>query len=174
MAIETGEGEGNMGSGAAEGPLDDGVLSGLHPTREDHAVAPILDSFNWSECLAGVDDVDWYVVAFRSVRAGNADDAILYELDGRAHEEAIAHTGLLHYFGGELDAERRCLSFCVWEDRTRAIEAAGLPRHREAIDAAVRMYDSYVLERYRLTARDGHVEFEQIEPPQQSEALSRA
>jgi hypothetical protein len=168
------EEESAMGGGRSEEPLDEGILHGLRPIREDHAVAPILDSFNWSECLRGVDEVDWYVVAFRSVRAANADDALLYELDERAHEEAISHTGLLHYFGGELDAGRRCLSFCVWEDRTRAVEAAGLPRHREAIDAAVRMYHSYVLERYRLTVRDGNVAFDQIEPPQQSEALSRA
>jgi len=34
------------------------------------------------------------------------------------------------------------------------------------------MYDSYVLERYRITAGGGEVAIEQIEPPQQSEALS--
>jgi hypothetical protein len=151
-----------------------GVLSGLRATRDDYAVAPIIDSFNWSECLRAVDRADWYMVAFRSVRSDDSDDRLLYELDALAHEEAIAHTGLLHYFGGELDAERRCLSFCVWEDRTRAAEAAGLPRHRDAIGAAVSMYDSYVLERYRITARGGDVAIEEIEPPQPSEALSRS
>jgi hypothetical protein len=163
-----------MGEGAAGARPGDGILRGLRPIRDDYAVAPILEAFNWSECLRGVEGVDWYVVAFRSVRAGDVDDALLFELDERAHEEALSHTGLLHYFSGELDAERRCVSFCVWEDRSRAVEAAGLPRHRDAIDVAVRMYDSYVLERYRLTSRDGDVEFEQIEPPQQSEALRRA
>jgi hypothetical protein len=150
------------------------VLEGLRPTREDYAVAPLLESFNWAECLASVEDANWYVVAFRSVRSGDADDQLLYELDARAHEEAIAHEGLLHYFSGELDADRRCVSFCVWESRTRAAEAAELPRHRDAIEAATRMYDSYVLERYRIIARDGKVALEEIEPPQQSEALSRA
>jgi hypothetical protein len=150
------------------------VLDGLRPLRADYAVAPILESFNWVECLGSVEHADWYMVAFRSVRSGDADDRLLYELDGLAHEEAIAHTGLLHYFGGELDADRRCLSFCVWEDRTRAVEAAGLPRHRDAIGAAVSMYDSYVLERYRITARGGDVAIEEIEPPQPSDALSRS
>jgi hypothetical protein len=159
---------GEAGEGAGR------VLDGLCPTREDYAVAPILESFNWAECLGSVEDADWYLVAFRSVRAEQADDRLLYELDALAHEEAIAHTGLLHYFGGELDADRRCLSFCVWEDRARAAEAAGLPRHRDAIGAAVTMYDSYVLERYRITARGGKVAIEEIEPPQPSEALSRA
>jgi hypothetical protein len=147
------------------------ALDGLRPTREDYAVAPILESFNWAECLGSVEDADWYMVAFRSVRSLDADDRLLYELDALAHEEAIAHTGLLHYFGGELDADRRCVSFCVWEDRTRAAEAAGLPRHKDAIGAAVSMYDSYVLERYRITTHGGKFAIEEIERPQPSEAL---
>jgi hypothetical protein len=164
-----------MGQGVNEtGGRGGHVLDGIHPIREDYAVAPIIDSFNWSECLASVEDAQWYLVAFRSIRARDADDTVLYALDALAHDEAIAHTGLLHYFGGELDAERRCLSFCLWEDRVRAAEAADLPRHRDAIEAAVRMYDSYVLERYRVTARGGHVVIEEIEPPQPSEALSNA
>jgi hypothetical protein len=158
-------------SEAGEGA--EGVLNGLRPTREDYAVAPILESFNWAECLGSVQEADWYMVAFRSVRSGDADDRLLHELDAFAHEEAIAHTGLLHYFAGELDADRRCLSFCVWEDRTRAAEAAGLPMHRDAIGAAVSMYDSYVLERYRLHAHGGEIVIEEIEPPQPSEALSQ-
>lgn len=149
------------------------ALDGLRPTREDYAVAPIVEAFNWAECLGSVEDADWYMVAFRSVRSVDADDKLLYELDAHAHEEATAHSGLLHYFGGELDAERRCVSFCVWEDRTRAAEAAGLPRHRDAIGAAVSMYESYVLERYRITAHGGEVTIEEIEPPQPSEAISR-
>jgi hypothetical protein len=163
-----------VAGGRTDEPLDAGILDGLHAIREDYAIAPILESFNWGACLGSVENADWYMVAFRSVRAGDADDRLLYELDGLAHQEAIAHTGLLHYFGGELDADRRCLSFCVWEDRARAVEAAGLPRHRDAIGAAGRMYESYVLERYRITARGGKVAIEEIEPPQPSDALSRA
>jgi hypothetical protein len=150
------------------------VLDDLRPIREDYAIAPILESFNWAECLASADGADWYLVAFRSVRNQHADDRLLYELDARAHEEAISHTGLVHYFGGELDAQRRCLSFCVWEDRERAAAAAALPKHRDAIGAAVTMYDSYVLERYRITASGGTVAIDEIEPPQPSEALSDA
>jgi hypothetical protein len=150
------------------------ILEDLRPIREDYAVAPILESFNWSECLSSVEGADWYLVAFRSVRNQHADDRLLYELDARAHEEAISYTGLVHYFGGELDAERRCLSFCVWEDRERAAAAAALPKHRDAIGAATTMYESYVLERYRITASGGEVAIEEIEPPQQSEALSDA
>jgi hypothetical protein len=159
------------------GEADEGagqVLGGLRPIRDDYAVAPILESFNWEECLRSAEGADWYLVAFRSVRNAEADDRLLYELDARAHEEAISHTGLVHYFGGELDAERRCLSFCIWEDRDRAAAAAALPKHRDAIDAAVSMYDSYVLERYRISARGGEVAIEEIEPPQPSEALSDA
>jgi hypothetical protein len=61
-----------------------------------------------------------------------------------------------------------------WEDRTRAAEAAALPRHRDAIEVATQMYDSYVLERYRLTSGADSIELEEIEPPQPSEAVGRA
>lgn len=163
-----------MGGGRTGGPPQGGVLDGLRPTREDYAVAPITESFNWRDCLADVDRADWYLVAFRSVREEAADERRLEDLDEAAHQEAISRSGLLHYFSGELDEERRCLSFCVWEDRTRAVEAAGLPLHREAIDAAGSMYRSYVLERYRITVRAGDVEIGQIEPPQLSAVVDRS
>ncbi len=35
------------------------VLQDLRPIREDYAIAPILESFNWAECLASADDADW-------------------------------------------------------------------------------------------------------------------
>ena len=53
------------------------VLDDLRPIREDYAIAPILESFNWAECLGSVEGADWYLVAFRSVRNGDADDRLL-------------------------------------------------------------------------------------------------
>jgi hypothetical protein len=148
-----------------------GPFAALAPLRRDYAVLPIEQGFNWGECLASVERGEWYVVSFRSVRRSDSDDALLEEFDRRAFAEASRQSGLLCYFIGELDDERRCLSMCVWEDRTRAGEAAMLPEHTAAIAIAGATYTSFVLERYRLTKRDGSVELVEIEPPQRSLAV---
>jgi hypothetical protein len=148
-----------------------GPFAQLVPLGRDYAVEPIEQAFNWGECLASVESGEWYVVAFRSVRRFDSDDAMLDEFDRRAFAEASRHSGLLRYFSGELDDERRCLSMCIWEDRTRAGEAALLPEHTAAIAIARAMFSSYVLERYRLTKRAGSVELVEIEPPQRSTAV---
>ena len=114
------------------------------------------------------------MVAFRSVRNGDADDRLLYELDARAHEEAISHTGLVHYFGGELDAERRCLPSA--SGRTgiappppppcRSTEMPSKPRPRCTTRTCSSDTGSpRAVERSRS---------KEIEPPQPSEALADA
>jgi hypothetical protein len=143
----------------------------LVPVAIDYAVRPIREAFNWEACLAAVDRGEWYVVAFRSVGRPEADEALLDEMDGRALAEASSFTGLLHYFSGSMDVDRRCLSMCVWESRRRARKAAALPEHLGAVGIADATYTNYVLERYRLTKRDGAVELAEIEPPQRSRAV---
>ncbi|HEY7401254.1 MAG TPA: hypothetical protein VH989_10220 [Actinomycetota bacterium] len=147
------------------------LFDGLRPRSPDYAVQGIWEGFNWRDCLGSIEEGEWYVVAFRSVRRPEADDPLLYRLDERALAEARAYGGLLHYFSGELDDERRCLSMCVWESRERAREGASLPAHSEAIGISGATYTSYVLERYRLTKRDGTVELVELEPPQHSVAV---
>jgi hypothetical protein len=148
-----------------------GPFGGLVPLDASYARLPIAQAFNWSECLASVEHGEWYVVSFRSVRRLGSDDALLEEFDRRAFAEASGHSGLSCYFIGEMDDERRCLSMCVWEDRARAGEAALLPEHTAAVAIAGATYTSYVLERHRLTKRDGSVELVEIEPPQRSLAV---
>ena len=69
---------------------------------------------------------------------------------------------------GETNEQRECLSFCLWETREQAIEAAGAASHRSAAEISVRMYESYVLERYWLkkvlSARGEGLIFELIQP----------
>ena len=143
----------------------------LVPVASDYAARPIDQAFNWEACLATVDRGEWYVVAFRSIRRTDADEDLLDEMDERAFAEASSFSGLLHYFSGTMDDERRCLSMCVWEDRQHAREAAALPEHLGAIGIADATYSNYVLERYRLTKREGAVELAEIEPPQASRAV---
>jgi hypothetical protein len=138
------------------------------PIYPDYATRPIQDGFSWSSSLAGCAFERLYLVVFRSVRRPSADLDLLREHDDRAYEQALQSGGLLRYFKGEANEERECLSFCLWETRRQAIEAAGASSHRSAADISVRMYESYVLDRYWLkkvlTAWEERLIFEPIRP----------
>ena len=140
----------------------------ISPIYSDYATRPIQDGFSWSSALAGCAFERLYLVVFRSVRRPSADLDLLREHDDRAHEKALQSGGLLRYFKGEANEQRECLSFCLWETREQAIEAAGAASHRSAAEISVRMYESYVLDRYWLrkvvTTREERLIFEPIGP----------
>lgn len=144
-----------------------GACQGISPIRPDYATRPIRDGFSWSSSLAGCAFDRLYLVVFRSVRRADADLELLREHDERAHEMARRSGGLLRYFKGEANERGECVSFCLWETRDQAVEAAGAPAHRSAATISARMYESYVLERYWLekaaTARGDGLVFEPIE-----------
>lgn len=127
----------------------------LLPASPNYVTLPIGQAFTWVDCLAGVEAGDWYLVVFRSVRRASADTALLLAYDDRAHEEARGATGLLHYFKGELNERRECLSFCLWQSKTAARAAAALPLHRAATLLVDEMYHSYRLERYEVRKHAG-------------------
>ena len=60
----------------------------LKPLTPEYAMLPILEGFNWVECLAGVDAAQLYLVIFRSVRRETADPVRLKEYDDLAYAEA--------------------------------------------------------------------------------------
>jgi hypothetical protein len=140
----------------------------ISPIYPDYATRPIQDGFSWSSSLAGVAFERLYLVVFRSVRRPSADIDLLREHDDRAYEKALQSGGLLRYFKGEANEQRECLSFCLWETRGQAMRAAGAASHRSAAEISVRMYESYVLERYWLkkvlSARGEGLIFELIQP----------
>jgi hypothetical protein len=140
----------------------------IRPIYPDYATRPIQDSFNWSSSLAGCVFDRLYLVVFRSVLRPSADLDLLREHDDRAYEEALESGGLLRYFKGEANKLGECLSFCLWKTRRQAIEATGTASHRSAADISVRMYESFMLERYWLkkvvSAREERLIFEPIEP----------
>src|SRR5215211_5194722 len=122
----------------------------ISPIYQDYATRPIHDGFSWSSSLAGCAFERLYLVVFRSVRRPSADLELLREHDDRAYEQALESGGLLRYFKGEANERGECLSFCLWERREQAIEAASSASHRSAAALSRRMYESYVLERYWL------------------------
>ena len=130
----------------------------LTPVDPGYATLPVDQGFNWTECLAGVDQGRWYLVAFRSKRRPDADEGRLLAHDEEAFLEAEARTGLQRYFRGELDRDRNCLSLCVWDRRRQAKRASELPSHRVASALTYEMYLWYRVERFMLLKRAGSVQ----------------
>ncbi|HEX2739443.1 MAG TPA: hypothetical protein VHM69_03270 [Rubrobacter sp.] len=137
------------------------------PIYPDYATRPIQDGFSWSS-LSGCDFDRLYLVVFRSVLRPSADLDLLREHDDRAYEEALNSGGLLRYFKGSANERGECLSFCLWESREQARNAAGAASHRSAASLTGQMYESYVLDRYWLkkvvTALGERLIFEPIQP----------
>src|SRR5215217_7463883 len=131
-------------------------ISSKHP---DYATRPIQTGFDWS-ALYGCSFGRLYLVVFRSVRRPDADLVLLREHDDRAYEEALTSGGLLRYFKGHANERGECLSFCLWETREQAREAADAASHRSAAGLSVQMYLSYRLERYLLKKEGEKLVFE--------------
>ena len=122
----------------------------LAPTGPDYATLPIHQAFDWSAVARPTDEGEWYLVVFRSVRKATAPEDRLTWYDDRAHEEAAASPGFVHYFKGPLTERRECLSFCLWTSRPEARTASAQPLHREAVQLIKESYDSYTLEFCRV------------------------
>jgi len=122
------------------------ALPGLAPVSESYASLPVADAFNWADGATELDNGEWYLVAFRSVRAEGANEAKLDEYDERAHEEAAASPGFIHYLKGPRSADGTCMSFCLWQSRADARAAAGKPHHVNAVSLLEEMYETYTLE----------------------------
>jgi heme-degrading monooxygenase HmoA len=137
-------------------------FASLAPTGGGYATLPIAEAFTWDRSTRGLEPGEWYLVAFRSVLSPTADHAVLWEHDRRAHQEARRQPGFVHYFHGEPNERRQCLSFCLWESRPHAREAAKGSAHLEAVALVAEMYESYVLEFHwvRKRQRATGLEFE--------------
>jgi hypothetical protein len=114
---------------------------------------------------------DFYVVSFRSQLKPDADPERLFELDAFSHQEAMASGGLLKYWYGVKDPNRRNLATCMllvranevlltkitgfWETRQHARDGGRGPWHAKARAAAGIWYESIVFKTYVLTIADG-------------------
>ena len=138
----------------------------LEPISDAYASMPIAFAFDWTDVAAHLGDGEWYMVAFRSIRRIDANDARLCAYDERAHLEAAAAPGFVFYFRGPAASDRSCLSFCLWDSRTEARAAAGRPNHVEAVSLLNEMYESYNLEFVRVTGHAGQpLRFEPYDRP---------
>ena len=133
------------------------LLQHLAPVSERYADLPVAEAFNWQDASAELGDGDWYLVAFRSIRRPDADEARLTLFDELAHQEAAASSGFVHYFKGPAATDGSCLSFCLWQTRADARVAAGRPEHVRAVSLISEMYASYTLEFHRVAREAGGV-----------------
>ena len=139
----------------------------LAPVSDRYARLAVADAFTWSACSDAIGTGEWYLVAFRSVRRPDADEARLTAFDDRAHAEATDCAGFVHYTKGPTTADGSCLSFCLWSSRHDARAAAGKPAHAEAALLVHEMYDSYRLEFLRVWKTDPRaaLQFEPFDQP---------
>ena len=131
------------------------AFAALAPCRRRTRTCPSRQAFDWSRVGRQLGAGEWYLVAFRSIRRLDADEARLTEFDDRAHHEAQRRPGFVHYFKGPAEADRSCLSFCLWTSRAEARAASGRPAHIEAVSVINEMYERYTLEFLRVTGREG-------------------
>jgi hypothetical protein len=131
------------------------AFAALAPVSEAYAHLPVAEAFDWSRVGRQLGTGEWYLVAFRSIRRLDANEVRLAEFDERAHQEAQSSPGFVHYFKGPAEADRSCLSFCLWTSRAEARAASGRPAHIEAISVINEMYERYTLEFLRVTGRKG-------------------
>jgi hypothetical protein len=134
----------------------------ISPRHPDYATLSIKDGFDWAPLSCCLFE-RLYLVVFRSLRRPEADLDLLNEHDDRAYEEALASGGLLRYYKGYANERGECLSFCLWETREQARQAADAASHRSATGLSARMYLSYTLDRYWLEKVGEKLVFEPIQ-----------
>ena len=133
----------------------------LGPVSDRYATLSVADAFTWDACADEVAPGEWYMVAFRSVRRPEVDEARLSAHDDWAHTEAMGAPGFVHYFRGPTQDDGRCMSFCLWDSRAQARAAAGQPSHMEAVAITHEAYAEYTLEFHRVTRlAEGGFQFE--------------
>jgi hypothetical protein len=100
------------------------ALTIFQPIRDDYAIAEYTKSFNFEEVIKNFKSLakdqgykwkttDFYVVTFRSQLKPDAEPERLFELDAFSHQEAMASGGLLKYWYGVKDHNRRNLATCM-------------------------------------------------------------
>jgi len=131
----------------AGSPFD---LQRLAPVSDRYATMPVADAFTWDACLSDIAPGEWYMVAFRSTRRVDADEARLTAYDDWAHTEAVDAPGFVQYFKGPANGRGECMSFCLWTSRAEARAASGRPAHVAAAALTFESYAQYRLEFHRV------------------------
>ncbi|KAF1994350.1 hypothetical protein P154DRAFT_567421 [Amniculicola lignicola CBS 123094] len=146
------------------------ALTALKPVRPDYATASYTSALNFPTILSLVrgfaadegytwKEVSFYVVVFRSKLKESSDGDWLYRLDFESHGEACERGGLLKYWFGKVDGERKNLATCFWHSREHARLGGLGPWHKKARAAGRELYDYINFSTHRFTILDGAVDF---------------
>lgn len=130
------------------------ALMSLRNLGDHYRQSSYETALNWAEvkvklqALAEDAGIVWkaqnfYVVEFRSTLKENIDVPLLYRLDKQSHQEAAESGGLLKYWYGTPDSERRNLATCeclCWVRQTplTSIQACGGTRKTRSTALKVR------------------------------------
>lgn len=142
------------------------ALTTLAPATAEYAITKYQDAIDWSSVmsrlrsLAHRDDYTWtrhefYVVDFRSKLMRDIDSDLLFKLDKLSHVEATQSGGLLKYWYGVPDGDRRNSRQGVWRSKQDAINGGTGPWHRQARAIIPKMYEEIDVRGVRLTIDDG-------------------
>ncbi|KAL1797892.1 hypothetical protein ACET3X_004498 [Alternaria dauci] len=142
------------------------ALTALKPATPAYATVPYLLALNFSDVLAllrtltAQEQYEWketafYVVVFRSQLKEGIDQEWLYRLDEESHREACESGGLLKYWFGKGNEDRRNLATCFWHSREDAYKGGLGPWHKKARAAGRDLYETIVFSTYRFIVKDG-------------------
>ncbi|KAJ4290565.1 hypothetical protein N0V90_010782 [Kalmusia sp. IMI 367209] len=145
------------------------ALTALKPLDPNYATAPYIASLDFPTVLSLVrllsqqlnhtwKSTTFYVVIFRSKLKADIDNDLLYKLDYESHREACESGGLLKYWFGKPNEERRNLATCFWRSREDAYQGGLGPWHKKARAAGRTLYESITFSTHRFTVTDGAAE----------------
>lgn len=140
------------------------ALQMLQNITPDYATLPYEDSFNWDEVFQTLHPVlsslesgrtaenpsTFLAVAFRSQLFPTINLPLLSLLDERSHAEANISGGLLKYWFGSPNGERRNLATCLWREEEDAKVGGRGEWHKRARVEARGFYEKIGFERYEL------------------------
>ncbi|EHY59494.1 hypothetical protein HRR83_001230 [Exophiala dermatitidis] len=141
------------------------ALTHLQAVTPDYATVDYNAAFNWEAVMSQLKVLSvakgyrwkrqsFYVVEFRSKLKQDIDVDLLFRLDKESHAEATASGGLLKYWYGVADSERRNLATCLWRSKEDAVNGGRGPWHKQARAAIAQMYEMIDVHGLRLTIED--------------------
>lgn len=141
------------------------ALQALSPASGDFATQPYSDAFTWVRVmeilriLVNSSGMRWasrefYAVEFRSQLKEQIDRDLLWKLDEMSHAEAARSGGLLKYWYGNPDPERRNLATCLWRSKEDAVKGGQGPWHKQARAVVPDMYEQISVKGLRFIVED--------------------
>ncbi|KAF2031190.1 hypothetical protein EK21DRAFT_99935 [Setomelanomma holmii] len=146
------------------------ALTALKPRTPEYATAEYTEALNFDEVrevlrnLVAAENklngfswpkTSFYAVVFRSQLKEGTDNDYLYKLDYESHREACESGGLLKYWFGAADSERRNLATCFWHSREDAYKGGLGPWHVKARRAGRELYETIVFSTWRFVVEEG-------------------